>query len=108
MKFDAMATAVDWLDAYRAGDIEAILKLFAEDASIECHCGGVKTMSGRKALQAYWEQRIREFPATELDDLQPALNGAAIAYVSRNGTVRATLEINARGQISFLQCGPTS
>ena len=36
--FDPMAVAIDWLDAYRAGDIEAILEIYAEDAVV--HCGG--------------------------------------------------------------------
>ncbi|WP_283806218.1 hypothetical protein [Bradyrhizobium sp. DOA1] len=34
MSFDAMAAAVDWLDAYRASDVEAILDLYAEDAVV--------------------------------------------------------------------------
>jgi ketosteroid isomerase-like protein len=53
MKIDAMATAVDWLDAYRAGDIESILNLFADNAGVECRCGTIKINNGRHALQAY-------------------------------------------------------
>lgn len=106
MTFDAMATAIDWLDAYRAGDVQAILRLYADDASIECRCGGTKTITGRGALQAYWEQRLKDYPATELDDLQLARDGATVAYVSRAGAVHATLEFDATGRISFLQCGP--
>jgi ketosteroid isomerase-like protein len=34
MSFDPMAAAVDWLDAYRAGDIDAILQMHAGDAVI--------------------------------------------------------------------------
>lgn len=106
MKFDAMATAVDWLDAYRAAELDDILKLYADDAAIECCCRGTKIISGRDALRAYWEQRLTDHPALELEDLQPARDGVAIAYLSRDATVRATLEFNAKGQIAFLQCGP--
>ncbi|WP_407113136.1 nuclear transport factor 2 family protein [Bradyrhizobium sp. LMG 9283] len=60
MSFDPMAVAIDWLDAYRAGDIEAILDMYAEDAVVHCGCGGVKTISGREALRAYWLDRLRE------------------------------------------------
>jgi ketosteroid isomerase-like protein len=106
MTFDAMAAALDWLDAYRAGDIEAILDLYAEDASVECGCGGEKTITGRAALRAYWEQRLTEYPATELDDLQPFNSGAAMAYVSGTGAVSAILEFNPEGRIAFLRCAP--
>ena len=41
MKFDAMAAAVDWLDAYRFGDIEAILRMYRDDTVTECGCDGV-------------------------------------------------------------------
>lgn len=34
MSIDPMAAAIDWLDAYRAGDIETILGMYAEDAVI--------------------------------------------------------------------------
>jgi hypothetical protein len=104
-KLDAMAIAIDWLDAYRSGDVDAILELFADDASIECRCGGFKSINGREALKAYLVQYIRQYPATELDDLQPACEGAVIAYISPSGTVRTTLIINARGKIHWLICG---
>ncbi|MHC4043484.1 hypothetical protein [Bradyrhizobium sp. 23AC] len=50
-----MAIAIDWLDAYRAGDIEAILGMYAEGAVVRCGCGGVKTITGNEALRAYWD-----------------------------------------------------
>ena len=43
-----MAAAVDWL-AYRARDIEAILKMFADDAVVECNCGGRKSSLEKQA-----------------------------------------------------------
>ena len=46
MSFDPMAAAVDWLDAYRAGDIEALLAMYADGAFIHCGCGGFKTSYG--------------------------------------------------------------
>ncbi|WP_245453708.1 hypothetical protein [Bradyrhizobium sp. AC87j1] len=49
-----MAIAIDWLDAYRAGDIEAILGMYAEGAVVCCGCGGVKTITCHEALRAYW------------------------------------------------------
>jgi ketosteroid isomerase-like protein len=107
MTFDAMATAIDWLDAYRAGELDAVLKLYADDATIECCCGGTKIIGGRDALRAYWEQHLNDYPVSELDDLQPVRDGVAIAYLSSGGFVLATLEFNVEGQISFFQCGPS-
>ncbi|WP_247834255.1 hypothetical protein [Bradyrhizobium sp. 200] len=58
MTFDAMAAAVDWLDAYRAGDIESILEFYADDAVIECGCGAFtfsqwKFVLGRQCRQSW-------------------------------------------------------
>ncbi len=78
MSFDPMAAVVDWLDAYRSGDLDVISALYADDAMIECSCGGTTPLSGRRAIEAYLEQRLRDFPAAELDDLQPAGDSAAV------------------------------
>jgi hypothetical protein len=107
MTFDAMAAAVDWLDAYRAGDIEAILAMYADDAVVECGCGDVKYITGKDALRAYWKQRLVDYPASDLDDLQSSGGDAIISYLSRAGVVGATLEFDARGRIARLRCGPS-
>ncbi|WP_246741257.1 nuclear transport factor 2 family protein [Bradyrhizobium sp. 1(2017)] len=68
MSFDAMAAAVDWLDAYRAGDVENILRMYAEDAIFLCGCGGMKTITGSEGRRAYWVDRMVEYPASRLDN----------------------------------------
>lgn len=105
MAFDPMAAAIDWLDAYRAGDIEAILNMYGDGAVTECRCDGV-VITGAEGLRAYWERRLQQYPASELDDLRPSPNGAEINYVARNGVVAAILEFNSLGQIICLRCGP--
>ena len=67
MKFDAMAAAVDWLDAYRAGDIDSILWMYRDDAVTKCVCDGV-TIVGKDCLRSYWAKRLRDHPAEYLDD----------------------------------------
>ncbi|MBR0822337.1 nuclear transport factor 2 family protein [Bradyrhizobium liaoningense] len=106
MSFDPMAAAVDWLDAYRAGEIETILAMFADDAIVHCACGGMKTISTRQGLRAYWVDRLRDYPASHLDDLRPSGAGAAISYIARDGAVSAILTFNASGKIASLTCGP--
>ena len=108
MRFDAMAAAVDWLDAYRAGDIEAILEMYGDGAVIECGCGGMKTITGEEGLRSYWTGRLREFPATVLEDVEPSGDtGAAILYVTHGEIVAATLEFDRDGRIVTLRCGPS-
>jgi ketosteroid isomerase-like protein len=83
MNFDEMAAAVDWLDAYRTGDIDAILNMFADDAVVECGCGGEMTGTGKDGIRTYWEQRLNHHPASDLDDLIPSSDGATVSYRSR-------------------------
>ncbi|QDM29315.1 nuclear transport factor 2 family protein [Tardiphaga sp. vice304] len=106
MSIDPMAATIDWLDAYRAGDLRTILSLYAEDATIECRCNGGATISGHTALRAYWRDRLLQYPASDLDNLRPTNNGAAIAYSSNGGVYRCDLEFNATGLIDFHSGGP--
>src|SRR5579863_6275219 len=107
MAFDAMARAVDWLDAYRARDIDLILKMYADDAVVDCGCDNV-TVVGQEGLRAYWERRLQRYPASALDDLWPCADGAIISYKTRSGLVGAVLEFDVDGLISRLCCGPRS
>lgn len=104
-----MAAAIDWLDAYRAGDIEAILEMYAEDAVVHCGCcGGVKTITSREALRAYWVDRLREHPADKLDDLNPLHDdGTIISYTTNTGIMSALLAFDAAGRIKELNCNPS-
>lgn len=107
MSFDPMAIAIDWLDAYRAGDIEAILEMYADDAVVHCGCGGVKTITGREALRAYWIERLREHPASRLEDLNPSHNDETIiSYVTDTGVMSALFAFDAAGRIKELNCNP--
>ncbi|MGY4622616.1 nuclear transport factor 2 family protein [Bradyrhizobium sp. USDA 4486] len=105
MSFDPMAAAVDWLDAYRAGDIETLLEMYAEDAVIYCDCNQL-AISGRENLRGYWVIHLQENPAAELDNLQPSHGGAMISYVSGENVVQAVLDFNGAGKIRTLSCGP--
>lgn len=108
MTFDLMAAAADWLDAYRVGDNESILEFYADDAVIECGCGGMKTITGKDELRSYWVQRLNDYPASELDDLQPSGSGATISYTTRKGAVSAVLEFTAEGKITLQRCAPSN
>jgi hypothetical protein len=98
MSFDPMAAVVDWLDAYRSGDLESILGLYSDIATIDCGCGGATTINGRDALRAYWEQRLRDSPAADLDDLQPARDGVAVTYSAAAPASALTLNLMLPGR----------
>jgi ketosteroid isomerase-like protein len=106
MAFDPMAAAVDWLDAYRAGDIGAILNMYADDVVTVCSCDGL-TVLGKKGLRTYWEGRLRDYPASDLHDLRPHARGATISYNACNRVIAATMEFNTEGRIRHLRCGPS-
>jgi hypothetical protein len=104
--FDPMATAVDWLDAYRSATL-SIVDLYAPDAALECGCNGQTTVTGRSALTEYWRQRFVEKPAGELEGLQMAGDAAVLlSYKVPGGIVQATLKFNHAGEIVRTQCGP--
>src|SRR5258705_12317105 len=56
--FDQIAIVVDWLDACRRRDLDALLELYAEGASVECHCSGTQRHEGLAALAAYWRPQL--------------------------------------------------
>ncbi|MFK4500999.1 hypothetical protein ABIF86_005290 [Bradyrhizobium japonicum] len=66
--------------------IEAILGMYADDEIVPCACGGMKTISTRQGLRAYWVDRLRDYPASHLDDLNPSVDGAAISYIAREAS----------------------
>ncbi|WP_080134690.1 YybH family protein [Bradyrhizobium sacchari] len=106
MAFDPLAAAVDWLDAYRAGDVEAILEMYAEDAVVYCDCDQL-AISGRENLRDYWAIHLQRHPAAELDNLQPSHGGAIISFISGENVVQAVLAFNDDGKITTLSCRPT-
>ncbi|MGL9620945.1 nuclear transport factor 2 family protein [Bradyrhizobium sp. U531] len=106
ISYDPMAIAVDWLDAYRAGDLEAIMELHSEDAVVHCGCCGVQTITGREAVRAYWIDRLRKCPAGTLDDLNPSDDRTVIRYVTDAGVMSAVLAFDAAGRIKVLDCSP--
>jgi len=105
MSFDPMAAAVDWLDAYRAGDIETILEMYARDAEIHCGCDGMKTISDADGRRAYWLDRLRTCPALDLDNLQPWEGAVVLSYVTRAGIVSTSLTFDSQGKITSQVCG---
>ncbi len=105
--FDPMAVAIDWLEAYRAEDMEALLDLYDEGASLECGCGGRKIVVGREAIRAYWQLRFSEKPSSEFEEFAPLHRGIHFSYRIKSGVVKVLLDYNDDGKIERSRCGPT-
>lgn len=63
MSFDPAAAAIDRLDAYRLSDLEPLLKMFADDAVIECGCCAMTSLPGKKAAGRYPGAGTGPFPS---------------------------------------------
>lgn len=105
--FDQFAIVVDWLDACRNSDLEALLDLYAPDASLECQCHGTQLQQGRPALEAYWRPLL-ENPdpmAYRLLEIAPFGDGVALDYLNSEGKlVRVFFGFSADGKIARMHC----
>jgi hypothetical protein len=62
--YDNMASAIDWLDHYKAKSL-MLLDLYADYAIIACGCRDGKVLSGRPSFRPYWVNRFEQKPAVD-------------------------------------------
>ena len=55
--FDPLAVVVDWFDACRWGELDVLLDLYDERATLDCLCENV-TLTSRKSIAAYWATKL--------------------------------------------------
>ena len=109
--FDQIAIVVDWLDACRARDLEALLDLYAHDASLECACNEPKLFHGRVELASYWRPRLESFSPTAfgLVEITPAAGGVVLDSFSFEGKpVRVFFTFDDNGKIRRTSCEPSA
>ena len=107
--FDQMALVVDWLDACRNRDLTALLDLYADDATLECRCGGAKISEGRAELESYWRPRLDTLAPTafELEEISPTAEGVVLDYLSHDGEpVRIAFSFSRDAKIQRTACAP--
>jgi hypothetical protein len=105
--FDQIAVVVDWLDACRKRDLEALLDLCAPDASVECQCSGTQFHQGGAALEAYWRPLLNDLDPTayNLQEIAPITDGVELDYLNAGGkTVRVFFRFSADGKIARMRC----
>jgi hypothetical protein len=106
--FDKMAAVVDWLDCCRSRNLDALLDLYASNASLECACENA-LITGRSALAAYWQPKLSGMTADAfgLEEIAPRDDGVALDYLSFEGKpVRMTFTFDPQGKITHTSCGP--
>ena len=106
--FDPLAVVIDWLDACRSGDLNALLDLYDDRATLECDCEGAR-LTGREPLSAYWTGKLQnQLPtAFTLDDLTVTENGIWVDYRNNKASlVRAHFRFSPSGKIERTHCGP--
>jgi ketosteroid isomerase-like protein len=107
--FDQIALVVDWLDACRNRDLTALLDLYADDATLECRCGGVKVSEGRTELESYWRPRLDALAPTAfgLEEITPTTEGVVLDYLSHDGEpARIAFTFSRDAKILRTACAP--
>jgi len=107
--FDQIAVVVDWLDACRARNLDALTELYAADAQLQCQCSGAIICRGREALRAYWTPRLDALVPTAfgLEEITPTADGVTLDYRSFEAKpVRVFFAFAADGKIQCMRCGP--
>ena len=107
-QFDLLAVAIDWLDACRWRDLDGLLNLYDDRATLECDCEGV-VLTGRQSLSAYWTPKLESklAAAFTLDNMTPTSDGVQVDYQSCEGKpVRIHFRFTPSGKIAHASCGP--
>lgn len=107
--FDRIAVVVDWLDACRTRDLDALLDLYAADARLECNCDSVTVHRGLTELDAYWRPRLdSQAPvAFDVEAITLEADGVVLDYRSYEGKpVRIHFSFDRFGKIMQTRCGP--
>jgi FixJ family two-component response regulator len=55
--FDRSGVVVDWLDACRSGQLNALLNLYEERATLICDCDRID-LAGRNSIAVYWKSKL--------------------------------------------------
>jgi hypothetical protein len=109
--FDQIAVVVDWLDACRTRNLNALLDLYAPDASLECECDGLKFLQGRAGLESYWRSRLDHFSpdAFGVNEILLVGNGVVLDCSGFDGKpVRVFFSFDGEGKIRQSRCAPSA
>ena len=106
--FDPLAAVIDWLDACRAGELNTLLSLYDDHATLVCACEGM-SITGRHALNQYWREKIatKALFAFRLEDMTLDGHDVQVDYQNYEGKpVRVRFSFDTVGKIVLTTCEP--
>lgn len=108
--FDRSDVVIDWLGACRAGQLDALLDLYEEQATLICDCDGTNLI-GRNSLATYWKSKLESKAASAFimhdmartdDEIQVDCRGCS------GEPVRFQFRFSSLGKILHTRCKPLS
>lgn len=103
----ARAFAQDWIAAWNARDLDAVLAHYSEDCTFASPLvarfagepGG--RLSGKPSLRAYWTTALAALPSLhfELVDVLTGMDCLTILYRGHRGLTAEVLELGADGRV---------
>lgn len=105
---DAVAFARDWIDAWNAHDLDAILSHYSEDVVLTSPVAArllndpSGTVRGKTALRSYFQRGLEAYPNLrfELLEVMSGLSSVVLVYVNQKGTKTAEfMELDENGKV---------
>jgi len=106
--FDRSGVVVDWLDACRSGQLNALLNLYEERATLICDCDGIN-LTGRSSIAIYWKSKLESKAASAftLDGMVQTGDEIQVDCQSCKGKpVRVNFRFSPLGKILHTKFGP--
>jgi hypothetical protein len=100
--------AKHWLAAARSRDLDRLVSLYSEDATLKCGCTGTDVYVGHSAIQEYWSSRLATSvrAAFTLVCVQKEGDRVVLDYLSfERKPVRVYMTFEDR-KIARSECGP--
>lgn len=105
---DHSGTVIDWLNACRFGQLNALLNLYDPEATLRCDCDGVD-LAGRNSLAIYWNSKFRGKAACAFTLDNMILTGDEIqldCQSCKGKPVRVHFRFNPSGKIAHTRFDP--
>ena len=108
--FDRSGVVVDWLDACRSGQLNALLNLYEEQATLICDCDGIN-LADRNSIAIYWKSKLESKAASAFTLSGMILTGDEIQVTCqgcKGKPVRVHFRFSPLSKIRHTKFGPLS
>ncbi len=109
VRMSPIAQVEGWLQACKAGDLQALMALYGEEATLECACTGSAVYAGVAAILEYWVPKLRSTEPRRftLTNAHVEDKRVVVDYLSYEAKpVRMYLSLDETGKIVQSECGP--